>query len=127
MIWHSNLGTIQGDSQLNGKSEWNHTGRPINRLSQPSKPTDTIQGLSWDIISEEWENISSEAIEPSIYTLPLDKYAPVKGGQPIMAMVGSSTKEIWDNFKLLNEFGRRIERYVGHYYFILKVEYDNNV
>ena len=81
------LGTFQGDSPLNGKSAWKGRGRPIDWPFQSSILTDQIRRLSRDIISDEWKNISSEAIKPFIFTLPLEKYVPAKGGQPIRAMV----------------------------------------
>ena len=55
-----------------------------------SKRLTTQPQLSHYIINEEWKRISSEAIDSSMFTLPLDNYVPVKSGQPLRAMVGSS-------------------------------------
>ena len=82
-----NLGIFQRDFQFNGKSAWNERVRPIDWPFRSAILTDQIRTLSRDTISNEWKNISSEAIKPFTFTLPLEKYVPAKGGQPIRAMV----------------------------------------
>ena len=63
---------------------------PLQIVVIVSKRITTQPQLSHYIINEEWKRISSEAIDSSMFTLPLDNYVPIKSGQPLRAMVGSS-------------------------------------
>ena len=78
-------GPSRGEDHLNGISAWRERAQTWPYGSSRFK--DQAQQLSHDIIIQEWNNISSEAIKPFTYTLPLSEYVLAKGGQPIRVMV----------------------------------------
>ena len=78
-------GPSRGEDNLNGISAWRERAQTWPYGSSRFK--DQAQQLSHDIIIQEWNNISSEAIKPFTYTLPLSEYVLAKGGQPIRVMV----------------------------------------
>ena len=79
-------GIYRRNPELNSKSDWRERGRKW-LYGSSSLFSDQARQLSRDIISQEWKNISSEAVRPFTYTLPLTDYVPSKGGQPIRVMV----------------------------------------
>ena len=78
--------------QLNGHSAWSNRGKPIDWPFESSTLASHLRQISQDIVNDEWRNISSEAVKPFIFTLPLQKYVLAKGGQPLRAMVSSRPK-----------------------------------
>ena len=80
------VGIYRRNQVLNIKSDWRERGRKW-LYGSSSLFNDQARQLSRDIITQEWKNISSEAVRPFTYTLPLTDYVPSKGGQPIRVMV----------------------------------------